>query len=407
MEIRFIAQPDVQLGRIVGQLFESSPPPEKIIFVSAFVGLQTILRFRESIEKLKRRGTLIRVVIGIDLGGTSQEVLKEIYSWNAECFVVKHRTPGHTFHPKVFLFEFPDKAEIIMGSNNLTEGGFFKNYEGFVRVVYARPSDEEAYQTAQKELRRFFTPNGPTVYALDKRLLGALIENADIPSEAEARKIRGDAILKMSKLRRKIKKAPSLFGVERINTPPPLPSPLLKTLLTNIRDRRKLSRRIRRKDLEKLGTIAPTSFYMTLPKLQGPNIPGEARIPLEAVELAKEFWGWRDEYTRKVGPRGGDGRVYWNWRPTWRIWSVQSTDKISEQPVRMYMYENSSDFRFYVRPLVTAGGDHGDIVRITRLAQADVEYECILARKGTPEYHQWLEFCTQSVRNSDRLFGYA
>lgn len=73
----------------------------------------------------------------------------------------------------------------------------------------------------------------------------------------------------------------------------------------------------------------------------------------------------------------------------------------------MYMYENSSDFRFYARPLVNAGADLGDVVRITRIAQPDAEYECVLAKQGTPEFDLWLTFCTQPVRNSPRRFGYA
>lgn len=44
----------------------------------------------------------------------------------------------------------------------------------------------------------------------------------------------------------------------------------------------------------------------------------------------------------------------------------------------MYMNENSSDFRFYVRPLVNAGGDLAELVRIRRIAERDAEYECVL-----------------------------
>jgi hypothetical protein len=153
--------------------------------------------------------------------------------------------------------------------------------------------------------------------------------------------------------------------------------------------------------------LLPAAFYMTLPTLQGESIPGEARIPLEAIELAKEFWGWPDEYMKDVSPRAGKERIYWNWRPIWRVWSVEAPDKIAIQEVRMYMYENSSDFRFYVRPLVNAGADLGDVVCIRRIAQSDAEYECILARKGTTEYDKWIKYCTQPVRNSTRLFGYA
>ena len=73
----------------------------------------------------------------------------------------------------------------------------------------------------------------------------------------------------------------------------------------------------------------------------------------------------------------------------------------------MYMYENSSDFRFYARPLVNAGADLGDVVRITRVAEPQVEFECVLARQGTQEFTEWIQYCTQAVRNSDRRFGYA
>jgi hypothetical protein len=125
------------------------------------------------------------------------------------------------------------------------------------------------------------------------------------------------------------------------------------------------------------------------------------------VELAKEFWGWPDEYSKEVSPRQGQGRVYWNWRPKWRIWDVNAPGDITTQEVRMYMYENSSDFRFYVRPLVNAGADLGDVVRIRRIAESDAEFECVLARQGTPEYDKWIKSCTQPVRNSTRRFGYA
>ena len=86
-------------------------------------------------------------------------------------------------------------------------------------------------------------------------------------------------------------------------------------------------------------TLSASAFYMTLPKLQGKNIPGEARVPLAAVEIAQEFWGWPDEYTKQTSPRGGTSRVYWNWKPRWRIRTVGSTVAVSSLAVRMYMYE--------------------------------------------------------------------
>ncbi len=417
MNIRYIAQPDEQLGRVISGFLEQEPSPRRVVFISAFAGLQTALRFREIISELRDSGTVIKIILGIDLGGTSQEVLREVLSWRVDSVVVKHRVPGHTFHPKIYLFEWGDSAIIIIGSNNITEGGFFSNYEGSVLITYDLPSDRVMYDGAQRELHRFLEPGGPVAYELTPEFLDRLVTRGDVPSELEARQNRNDTIYTRIRRQTAVNGQPSPFGNEEFEGPPPLPAHLLEGLLGGIRQRRRMERRTRgaRRQPHLARTlpetprtvITPASFYMTLPTLQGTNIPGEARVPLEAIELAHEFWGWPNEYIRNEGPRGGEGRVYWNWRPVWRVWNVEEPERILTQQVRMYMYENSSDFRFYARPLVNAGGDLGDVVRITRIAEPDAEYECVLAKRGTPEYANWISFCSQPVRNSERRFGYA
>ena len=416
MRIDYIAQPDTQLGMELSTLLDSATPASKIVFVSAFVGLQTIMRLKNQVVNLKANGTDIRFVLGIDLNGTSQEVLRELLDWGLDVRLVKHRIPGHTFHPKLYLFEWYHEATIIVGSNNLTEGGFFKNYEGAVKVSYQLPAEADDFASACTQLERFLDPKGATVNQLTSDFLDRLITRGDVPTEAEARIGRDISSGVRARTRRQ---GASLFGIEEIPLPPPLPADLLDRLTREVRGRRSARRAANTQpaggpaiggalpiDDQVDDPLLPAAFYMTLPTLQGPNIPGEARIPLDAIEIAKDFWGWPDEYTRSVGSRGN--RIYWNWRPQWRIWSVEDPNEINVQEVRMYMYENSSDFRFYVRPLVNAGADLGDIVRITRTAEPDgVEYECVLARSTTPEYAQWTGYCTQAVRNSSRRFGYA
>ncbi len=416
MLIDYIVQPDTQFGTILSAMLDSDKRATRIIFVSAFVGLQTVMRMKDQVEDLRMNGTDIRVVLGIDLNGTSQEVLKELLDWDLDVRIVKNRRPGHTFHPKVCLFEWDAKAVIIVGSNNFTEGGLFRNYEGAVRITYQLPADAIHFNSACTELERFLSPEGPTVYQLTSDFLDRLIAAGSVPTEAEAR-IGRDVATRLGVGTGA--KRDSLFGTEEIPLPPPLPAHLLDRLVNDVRIRRR-SRQAARVQLpsepvagetlpidDQMGdSLLPAAYYMTLPTLQGDSIPGEGRIPLEAIELAKEFWGWPDEYTRNVGP-GGD-RVYWNWRPLWRVWSVSDPEDVKVQEVRMYMYENSSDFRFYVRPLVNAGADLGDIVRITRITEpSGVEYECVLARNTTPEHALWIQNCTQPVRNSSRRYGYA
>lgn len=389
-------------------MLDADPPASSIVFVSAFVSVQTIMRMKRQILGLKESGSNIRFVLGIDLSGTSREVLAELLGWGIDVRIIKHRIPRHTFHPKLYLFEWPDRATVIIGSNNMTEGGFFGNYEGAVCITYSLPGEDEAFGDARGQLDRFLQPDGPTVYKLTEKFLAELIGRRVIPAESESRKALDTAAKTEAAPKQK---GQPIFGKEDFASPPPLPPELMASLVKDIRARRTTAKKESAAALpvddQTLDPILPAAFYMTLPTLQGDNIPGEGRIPLEAIELSKEFWGWPDEYAKEVSIGGRSVRVYWNWRPKWRVWSVETPSTIITQEVRMYMYENSSDFRFYVRPIVNAGGDLGDVVRIRRIAEPDAEYECVLARQGTPEYKEWIKACPQPVRNSTRSFGYA
>lgn len=345
MDVDYIIQPDYQLGRILFGLLDAAP--KRAVFVSAFVGLQTIMRIKEEVVALREAGSEILFVLGIDLGGTSQEVLEEVLDWDIDVRIIKNRIPGHTFHSKLYLFEWDNKAEIIIGSNNTTEGGFFKNYECAAHITYELPADSEEFKDACVALDRFINPGGQIVYNLTENFLSKLIARGEVPKEGEARRGRDASSKYSGKKREDDSGEENLFGTESIDPPPPLPADMLERLVKNVRRHRKERKEATKKpaaaaqppvDDKEGDALIPTAFYMTLPTLQGDNIPGESRIPLEAIELAKEFWGWPDEYAEDVSPRGGKRRVYWNWRPIWRVWSVESPKTVTVQEVRMYMY---------------------------------------------------------------------
>ena len=108
---------------------KANPAPQKVTFVSAFAAWQTVMRFKTQLLALAAAGCQIRIILGVDMGGTNKEVLEEIGTWPVEVLIFKNRTVGHTFHTKLYLVEWNGRANIFAGSNNMTEGGFYRNYE--------------------------------------------------------------------------------------------------------------------------------------------------------------------------------------------------------------------------------------------------------------------------------------
>ncbi len=139
MNTTTIAQPEIQLGQQIEALLDAEVNYSRIVFVSAFTALRTILRLRDRLLAAADNGTNIRLVLGIDLGGTSQEVLRELAGWNCEVFIYHNPIVRATFHPKIYLFQGRHTASLFIGSNNLTDGGMYTNYEAATRYLFDFP----------------------------------------------------------------------------------------------------------------------------------------------------------------------------------------------------------------------------------------------------------------------------
>jgi hypothetical protein len=426
VKTEFFTQPETRLGDLIEEQLDRMGAPVEFIIVSAFASLPTVLRFKPRITEIVASGADVRMTLGVDLGGTSKEVLQQVFTWPVPVMIVKNRQPGTIFHPKIYVMRWRHSAVVIVGSSNLTDGGLYRNYEASTITTFNLPDDETAFRDAIRDLGKFLTPAGPTAALLTQDYLDWLVSLPEIPSEAQARRARGEAIPK---------RPPSPnerhFGFERVNPAPRLPTELQQLLLLARQQREAMhARAVRhaRKAARVAGStfltpakpslptqLDPEAFYMTLPATKGatnPTIPGEPRIPLAARDMAEDFWGWPDNYEReespRLGPQAKEVRVYHNWRPRWRVWSTDDPTNIHTLAVRMYFYENSSDFRFYAGPLGALHAEADDIVRIRRIDVDDAVYECVLARKGTPEHAQWEPLLVNSVRsrNSTRRFGF-
>lgn len=439
MQVRFVAQPHgSQLGKLFLSELANPEPPTAVTIVSAFVARATIHRLKSRLRELHAAGTKVRLVIGVDMGGTSKEVLQELCSWSPiEVFVFKNKKAGVTFHPKIYVIERDHVAEFFVGSNNLTDGGLFKNYEGAVHLSYSLPADAASLTAAKSELSKFLTPDAPVAKLLDKEYLTKLLARSDIPSEAESRQR-----ARTAKVGSPSSAADDAFGFEptpgALELPPNYQDLVLtanSAKLSEIKKEAKKAAQSGTKKVKKggimaaepLAQIAPVSFYMELNATEGAkpkageksNIPGEQRIPLPAIWSAQDYWGWPDNYSlsinpganRKLAKKDEDpnkekvDRIYRNWYPIWDLSLVGDATKRVRRAVRMYFYENSSDFRFTAGELKSWGGEPGDIVKITRADDGVADFTCELVKKAHPLHARWAAFC-KTGEKTDRGFGF-
>lgn len=217
-----ISQPPNQLGREIQQLLDADVTYTNIVFVSAFVALRSILRLRESLLSHIENGTNLRFTVGIDLGGTSLEVLEELARWNCEKFIFHNKNNRATFHPKIYLFETNNSATLFVGSNNLTDGGFYTNYEAATRYDFSFPNDLAEYQRLSNPLSTFTNPSGTTVCTLDESLIQILAARGELMSEAEQKQKRSQTSQRGVVGGEGIPASP--FSAEAVTMPPLLPS---------------------------------------------------------------------------------------------------------------------------------------------------------------------------------------
>lgn len=190
MNTTTLVQPETQLGQQIEDLLDAGTFSSRIVFVSAFTSLRTLLRLRERLLRAAQNETMLRFTVGVDLGGTSREVLEELVRWDCEVFVYHNPIVRATFHPKIYLFEGNDSAVLVVGSNNLTDGGLYTNYEAAIRHDFAFPIDTAVYERILTPLLAFVEPDGPTVCRLSNDLIHTLSERGLVPTETEARRSR-------------------------------------------------------------------------------------------------------------------------------------------------------------------------------------------------------------------------
>ena len=132
--IKTIHQPfDEQLGSILSRMLRSGSYTN-FTAVTAFAKNSGVLRLMPALKSFKQdHGGRLCFFIGVDLGGTSYEALLSLLEIADELAVIHTEDQvQQSFHPKLYSFFGGPNAAVIIGSNNLTAGGLWHNFESAV-----------------------------------------------------------------------------------------------------------------------------------------------------------------------------------------------------------------------------------------------------------------------------------
>ncbi len=223
--IDFIHQPEgtVRLGDYLKTHLEQSGWTHFRAAV-AFVKRSGVRHIQNSLAKFSKKAR-VKISVGIDFAGTSQEGLQALL----DCVEapnqiwIYHNENQSTFHPKVYLFKNDKKADVLVGSGNLTEGGLFTNYEASFAVTLnlRKKPDKAVLKYIEESLDSWSNPEEGTAQLLTLEFLDELVKNGYVPKEINAREIEeGTTRGKQGERPAKI----SIFKAVPVRRPPKAPS---------------------------------------------------------------------------------------------------------------------------------------------------------------------------------------
>jgi hypothetical protein len=318
----------------------------------------------------QRKSTSIEGYVGVDLGGTTVEALTYLSELtSATINVVESNMRGVVFHPKVFEFSGKNDWLTIVGSSNMTMGGFLSNVEASV-VIQGKLGDVCPSSTMFDQLAPAAPFTSDHVRPVDGRLLAEIAPRLDHYTKRSPDWGGGGASTGLP-LR------PDLI----LPNPGRPPSPAAYSSKGKQR---------------KTGATTPSP--------RGP-VRTTATAAATRDVLFVELWDETRDGTQVQLPRRMFTE-YFGADPTAVTWIIVRPTNGGMERIRLQGFSNST-FRISL-PFVghsAPGAGRRAVLRFERLAQDD--YSCSMLRRGQADYAQWLKACTEQTSRTSKRFGVA
>lgn len=174
MKVSFISQP--YENRLADWLEErlADPNVHSVRIATAWIKRSALSRLSVSLSAFKQRAEILAGIIGIDEGGATRQGLELALDLFKTVHVFHDPNRG-TFHPKMYLAYGNASAHLLVGSNNLTAGGLWNNYEAalLAELDFADVVDKGLFDGVISWFERVYSDEG-VCKLLDSKILSVL-----------------------------------------------------------------------------------------------------------------------------------------------------------------------------------------------------------------------------------------
>ncbi|PPK83786.1 phospholipase D-like protein [Neolewinella xylanilytica] len=171
------------VGKLIVSNIESGEY-DKITILSAFASRSAIQVLQGLLLKNKFDTNNVRIIVGIDQGGTTKQALLQLLTIdNAKVFLY-YQKETIIFHPKIYLFEGINQAELIVGSSNLTLNGLFRNVESSIRINGSLKDMDQILNSVKAYYHTIFDESDSNLVPLSPDVIHDLTEDGKIPTES-------------------------------------------------------------------------------------------------------------------------------------------------------------------------------------------------------------------------------
>lgn len=160
------------------------------IISAAYARVSGIGALYDAILAFRGAGGTVYAAIGIDQGNTSYEALRAALRFTEELYIFHNRSLSSTFHPKAYILMGEKHGKIYVGSNNLTNGGLYSNYEVAACQEFdlTAPASAEEFANMVRALGGF-RQEGPCCKKATDELIEKLYEAHMVCTECEIRAV--------------------------------------------------------------------------------------------------------------------------------------------------------------------------------------------------------------------------